>query len=156
MSEDGCKLFVYGVGPKATVTQMKKEFGNAGTVNDAYNTGNGYAFITMSTYEEAIAAKKQFQGSECLGGVLKIDLSSRGAGGGSGGPPMPKRPAQTGGGDGGHGGGGYRGHGGGYGGNSAGGGRSNACFKCGKDGHKSFECPQGAGAQRGGGNGGFF
>jgi len=111
----------------------------------------------MSTYEEAIAAKKQFQGSECLGGTLKIDLTSRGTGGGgvSGGPPMPKRPVQRGGGEG-QNGGGYGGQrGGGY-----GGGRSNACFKCGKDGHKSFECPQGGGQgnnQRGGySNGGGF
>jgi len=46
-------------------------------VNDAYNTGNGYAFITMSTFEEAIAAMKEFQGSECLGGTLKIALTRR-------------------------------------------------------------------------------
>jgi len=39
--------------------------------------------------------------------------------------------------------------------------RSNACFKCGKDGHKSFECPDarrsgGRGQSNGGGGGGCF
>lgn len=40
----------------------------------------------------------------------------------------------------------------GAGGNRNSGKSSGGCFKCGKEGHKSFECTEGGGAQRGGGN----
>ena len=59
MSEDGCKLFVYGVGENVSREEMEQEFGRCGSVTDAYNTGKGYAFITMSSPSEAQAAVSQ-------------------------------------------------------------------------------------------------
>lgn len=80
MAQGECKLIVYGVAFNASETEIKQEFRMTGTVTDASNPGNGYAFVTMSTYEEAISAKKLLEGSNCLGGTLKIDLMNNRSG----------------------------------------------------------------------------
>ena len=47
MSQDK-KLFVYGVDANCPREVLEKEFGRCGRVTDIYNTGKGYAFITMN------------------------------------------------------------------------------------------------------------
>ena len=38
MAEEGCRLFVYGVGENTRREELEDEFGRFGTVTDAYNT----------------------------------------------------------------------------------------------------------------------
>ena len=137
---EGCKLFVYGVGEGVSRKEMKQAFGYYGLVDDVYNTGKGYAFVTMGSPDEAQAVINGLHGAEVFGQTLKVDLTKSSGGGGGGGG----RGYRGGGRNGGYGGG----RGGGYGG---GGGRSGACYMCGEEGHMSRECPQGGG---GGGRGG--
>merc|ERR1739838_470902 len=141
MADEGCKLFVYGGSENVSRDEIEQEFGRCGTVTDAYNTGKGYAFITMGSPSEAQEAVRQMHQADVFGQTLKVDVAK------------PKRDGGGGGGYGGRsGGGGYGGGGGG--GGYGGGGRGSGCFKCGEDGHKAYECPGGGGGGRSGGFGG--
>jgi len=106
--------------------EMEQEFGQGGSVTDAYNTGKGYAFITKSSPSEAQAAVSQIDNTEVDVAKLKEGGSGEDGGGGcfkcgEDGHNLYECP---------------------YGG-------GNGCFKCGGDGHKSYECPEDGG---GGGN----
>merc|ERR1711971_1068268 len=57
---------------------MEQEFGNYGAVTDAYNTGKGYAFITMGSPDEAQAAINKLHGAKVFGQTLKVDLAKPG------------------------------------------------------------------------------
>ena len=41
------ELFVWGVKEKTPNEVLENEFGECGEVLDAYNTGRGYAYVTM-------------------------------------------------------------------------------------------------------------
>lgn len=87
---------------------------------------------------------QQFQRGGRGGGFHQND---RGGGRGGGGGAFQQRGGRGGG-------GGRGGHRGGFGGpaSGGGGGSNNACFTCGQEGHRSFDCPQkGGGGGRGGG-----
>lgn len=110
------KLYVGNLAFQTTSQDLQDLFAQAGTVESAQiiedrDTGQskGFAFVEMSTEEEAAAAIDQFNGKEVGGRMLKVNEArpreSRGGGGGRG-----------------FGGGGNRGGGGGYGGNRGGGG----------------------------------
>jgi|SRR5215467_7549772 len=109
------KLYVGNLAFQTTSQDLQDLFAQAGTVESASviedrDTGRskGFAFVEMSTDEEAAAAIDQFNGRELAGRMLKVNEArpreSRGGGGGGGR---------------GFGGGGNRG--GGYGGNRGGG-----------------------------------
>jgi len=109
------KLYVGNLAFQTTSQDLQQLFAQAGTVESASviedrDTGQskGFAFVEMSTEEEAAAAIQQFNGKEVAGRALKVNEArpreNRGGGGGRG-----------------FGGGGNRG-GGGYGGNRGGGG----------------------------------
>jgi RNA recognition motif-containing protein len=109
------KLYVGNLAFQTTSQDLQELFAQAGTVESASviedrDTGQskGFAFVEMSTEEEAAAAIQQFNGREVGGRALKVNEArpreNRGGGGGRG-----------------FGGGGNRG-GGGYGGNRGGGG----------------------------------
>src|SRR5690349_3302941 len=113
------KLYVGNLAFQTTSQDLQELFAQAGTVESASviedrDTGQskGFAFVEMSTEEEAAAAIEQFNGREVGGRMLKVNEArpreSRGGGGGRG----------FGGGGGNRGGGGYGGGGkrGGYGG----------------------------------------
>ena len=108
------KLYVGNLSFHTTSQDLQELFGQAGTVESASviedrDTGQskGFAFVEMSTEEEAAAAIEQFNGKEVSGRALKVNEA---------------RPRENrGGGGGGRGFGGNRG-GGGYGGNRGGGG----------------------------------
>merc|ERR1719296_464244 len=104
---------------------MEQEFGRCGAVTDAYNTGKGYAFITMSSPSEAQAAVSQLHGAEVFGQTIKVDVAKPKEGGrGRGGGGYGGRGGGGGYGGGGYGGGGRgRGYGGGGGYRGRGGGR---------------------------------
>lgn len=122
----GKKLYVGNLSFQTTSQDLQDFFAQAGTVESASvisdrDTGQskGFAFVEMSTDEEAAAAIEQFNGKELDGRMLKVNEArpreSRGGGGGRG------FGGGGGGNRGGYGGGGNRG-GGGFGGNRRGGG----------------------------------
>lgn len=112
------KLYVGNLAFQTTSQDLQELFAQAGTVESASviedrDTGQskGFAFVEMSTEEEAAAAIDQFNGKELAGRMLKVNEAR----------PRESRPGGGGRGFGG-GGGGNRGGGGGYGGNRGGGG----------------------------------
>src|SRR5262245_42504763 len=117
------KLYVGNLAFQTTSEELQSLFAQAGTVESASvvedrmtGRSRGFAFVEMSTPDEANAAIEQFNGKEVGGRALKVNEAkpreNRGGGGGRG--------------FGGNRGGGYggnRGGGGGRGGNSYGGNR---------------------------------
>jgi cold-inducible RNA-binding protein len=112
------KLYVGNLAFQTTSEELQELFAQAGTVESASvvedrmtGRSRGFAFVEMSTPEEAAAAIEQMNGREVGGRALKVNEAkpreNRGGGGGGGR---------------GFGGGGNRGGGGGYGGNRGGGG----------------------------------
>jgi cold-inducible RNA-binding protein len=107
------KLYVGNLAFQTTSQDLQELFAQAGTVESANviedrDTGRskGFAFVEMSTQEEAASAIEQFNGREVGGRALKVNEA---------------RPRENRGGGGGRGFGGNRG-GGGYGGGNRGGG----------------------------------
>jgi len=145
------KLFVYGINARCPRDLLENEFGACGAVEDVYNTGKGYAFVTMADQEGADKAIAELNGVSIDGQEIKVDAAKapregggrREGGGGFGG-------GGRGGYGGGRGGGGYRGGSDGYrGGRGGGGGRG-----FGRDGGDGYR--GGRGGYRGGrGRGGY-
>ena len=112
------KLYIGNLAFQTTSQELQELFAQAGTVESASvvedritGRSRGFAFVEMSTKEEATAAIDQFNGKELGGRALKVNEAK----------PRENRA----GGGGGRGFGGNRGGGGGYGGNrNGGGGRS--------------------------------
>ena len=119
------KLYVGNLAFQTTSEELQELFAQAGTVESASvvedrmtGRSRGFAFVEMSTKEEAAAAIEQLNGKEVGGRALKVNEAkpreNRGGGGGGG------RGFGGGGGRGGYGGnrgGGGGGRGGNYGGN---------------------------------------
>jgi RNA recognition motif-containing protein len=113
------KLYIGNLAFQTTSQELQELFAQAGTVESASvvedrmtGRSRGFAFVEMSTKEEANAAIEQFNGKELGGRALKVNEAK------------PRENRAGGGGGRGFGGGGGRG-GGGYGGNrNGGGGRS--------------------------------
>ena len=108
------KLYVGNLAFQTTSQELQELFAQAGTVESASvvedrDTGRsrGFAFVEMSTKEEAASAIEQFNGQEVGGRALKVNEA---------------KPRENRGGGGGRGFGGNRGGGGGYGGGRNGGG----------------------------------
>ena len=90
------KLYVGNLAFQTTSQDLQQLFGQAGTVESASviedrDTGQskGFAFVEMSTEEEAAAAIEQFNGREVGGRALKVNEArpreNRSGGGGRGG-----------------------------------------------------------------------
>jgi RNA recognition motif-containing protein len=120
------KLYVGNLAFQTTSQELQELFAQAGTVESASvvedrDTGRsrGFAFVEMSTKEEAASAIEQLNGKEVGGRALKVNEAkpreNRGGGGGRG--FGGNRGGGGGYGGGRNGGGGNRGGGGGYGGN---------------------------------------
>jgi len=113
------KLYIGNLAFQTTSQELQELFAQAGTVESASvvedrmtGRSRGFAFVEMSTKEEANAAIEQFNGKELGGRALKVNEAK------------PRENRAGGGGGRGFGGGGGR-SGGGYGGNrNGGGGRS--------------------------------
>ena len=110
------KLYIGNLAFQTTSQELQELFAQAGTVESASvvedrmtGRSRGFAFVEMSTKEEANAAIEQFNGKELGGRALKVNEAK----------PRENRAGGGGGGRGGF--GGNRG-GGGYGGNRNGGG----------------------------------
>ena len=75
MSESS-KLFVYGVNENCPREVLENEFGRCGEVTDVYNTGKGYAFVTMIDENAAQAAIRDLNGVSIDGGKpIKVSKS---------------------------------------------------------------------------------
>ena len=72
----GSKLFVYGVNENCPREVLENEFGRCGEVTDVYNTGKGYAFVTMIDENAAQAAIRDLNGVSIDGGK-PIKVSAR-------------------------------------------------------------------------------
>jgi RNA recognition motif-containing protein len=112
------KLYVGNLAFQTTSQELQELFATAGTVESASvvedrDTGRsrGFAFVEMSTKEEAAAAIDQFNGKEVGGRALKVNEAK----------PRENR-------SGGGGGRGFGGNRGGFGGNRGGGGRSSGGY----------------------------
>ena len=113
------KLYVGNLSFDTSAQDLEELFGEVGTVESASviedrDTGRsrGFAFVEMSSKEEAAQAIEQFNGKEIDGRELKVNEAkpreSRGSGGGRGGYGGGGRGGNRGGGGGGYGGGGSR------------------------------------------------
>jgi RNA recognition motif-containing protein len=89
------KLYVGNLAFQTTSQELQELFTQAGTVESASvvedrDTGRsrGFAFVEMSTQEEATSAIEQFNGKEVGGRALKVNEAkpreNRGGGGGGG------------------------------------------------------------------------
>ena len=89
------KLYVGNLAFQTTSQELQQLFGQAGTVQSASvvedrDTGRsrGFAFVEMSSQEEADSAIQQFNGKEVGGRALKVNEAkpreNRGGGGGGG------------------------------------------------------------------------
>ena len=112
------KLYVGNLAFQTTSQELQTLFGQAGTVESASvvedrDTGRsrGFAFIEMSTAEEAASAIEQFNGKEVGGRTLKVNEAKpreNRSGGGGGGRGFGGNRGGGGGSRNGGGGGGYR------------------------------------------------
>merc|ERR1712165_347527 len=89
---DGVKLFVYGINANCPRDLLEDTFEKCGKVNDIFNTGKGYAFVTMADERDAKIACEDLNGTELDGQDIKVEISRpkrrddrRGGGGGFGG-----------------------------------------------------------------------
>jgi len=89
------KLYVGNLAFQTTSQDLQELFAQAGTVESASviedrmtGQSKGFAFVEMSTEEEAASAIDQFNGKELLGRALKVNEArpreNRGGGGGRG------------------------------------------------------------------------
>lgn len=81
MPDDGVKLFVYGISASCPRDLLEDKFGKVGRVNDVFNTGKGYAFITMDDEKDAQDAVDELHGTTIDGQEVKVELSKPRSGG---------------------------------------------------------------------------
>ena len=72
---DGVKLFVYGIKANCPRDLLEDTFEKCGKVNDIFNTGKGYAFVTMADEQEAKIACEDLNGTELDGQDIKVEIS---------------------------------------------------------------------------------
>ena len=68
---DGVKLFVYGINANCPKDLLEETFKKCGKVNDIFNTGKGYAFVTMADERDAKTACEDLNGTELDGQDIK-------------------------------------------------------------------------------------
>lgn len=74
-SSEGIKLFVYGVSASCPRDILETEFSKSGRVTDIFNTGKGYAFITMDDERDAKMAVEDLNGQTLDGQEIKVEIS---------------------------------------------------------------------------------
>ena len=142
---DGTKIFVYGVSADIPRDLLEDKFEKFGRVKEIFNSGKGYAFITMDDERDAKAAIDELNGTTIDGQEVKVELSKPRSGGGGG-------RDRRGGGGGGYGGGRDRDRGYGGGGRDRDGGRGGG-DRYGGGGGRRDDRGYGGGGRSGGGGG---
>merc|ERR1712241_1009055 len=73
--DEGVKLFVYGVSSSCPKDLLESEFGKCGRVNDIFNSGKGFVFITMADERDAKIACEDLNGTTLDGQKIKVEFS---------------------------------------------------------------------------------
>jgi len=73
--DEGVKLFVYGVSSSCPKDLLESEFGKCGRVNDIFNSGKGFVFITMADERDAKIACEDLNGTTLDGQKIKVEIS---------------------------------------------------------------------------------
>ena len=81
MPDDGVRLFVYGIQASCPRDLLEDKFGKCGRVTDVYNTGKGFAFVTMEDDRGAQDAIEELHQSTIDGQEVKVELSKPRSGG---------------------------------------------------------------------------
>ena len=79
---DGTKIFVYGVSADIPRDLLEDKFEKFGRVKEIFNSGKGYAFITMDDERDAKAAIDELNGTTIDGQEVKVELYKPRGGGG--------------------------------------------------------------------------
>ena len=100
------KLFVYGINANCPMDLLEDAFEKCGNVNDIFNTGKGYAFVTMADDVGANQAIRELNGTVIDGQEIKVEISRpkrrddrddrSGGGGGRGGFGVGRRDDRSG------------------------------------------------------------
>ena len=69
------KLFVYGINANCPMDLLEDIFEKCGNVNDIFNTGKGYAFVTMADDVGANQAIRELNGTVIDGQEIKVEIS---------------------------------------------------------------------------------
>ncbi|CAB4054174.1 SMG7 [Lepeophtheirus salmonis] len=77
-SEEGTKLFVYGVRDTCPRSVLEDEFSKIGPVADVHITEKGYAFVTMMNPEDAEGAMRKLNGTTVHGQEVKVEIAHGG------------------------------------------------------------------------------
>merc|ERR1712168_1495992 len=73
MTEQGCKLFIYGIDQGMQNSKLKAEFDKFGNVVDVHNTGKGFAFVTFDQQQDAQTAIREMNGATVNGQQIKVN-----------------------------------------------------------------------------------
>merc|ERR1719290_517262 len=74
-SEEGRKIFIHNVGEEMQYETFQELVEKHGTVEDFFNPGRGFAFLTFSTAEEAHACIKAMDNTEVGGNVVQMNIA---------------------------------------------------------------------------------
>merc|ERR1719500_1234787 len=74
-SEEGRKIFIHNVGEEMQYETFQELVEQHGTVEDFFNPGRGFAFLTFSTAEEAHACIKAMDNTEVGGNVVQMNIA---------------------------------------------------------------------------------
>jgi len=74
-SKEGIRLFVSNVDENTSKDDLKAAFEPHGTVTDVYNPGKGFAFVTLSTKDEAEKAIEALNGKEVCGKEIGCNVA---------------------------------------------------------------------------------
>ena len=69
------RLFVKNIDKDADMEEVKKLFEAHGSVQDLYNPGKGFIFVSYSSAEEAEAAVKSLDGESVGGKVIQCNVA---------------------------------------------------------------------------------
>jgi len=73
--KEGVRVFVNNVSEDTSQDDLKKAFGEYGSVTDAYNPGKGFAFVNFSTEDEANVAIEEMNGKEVCGKEIECNIA---------------------------------------------------------------------------------
>ena len=74
-SEEGRKIFIGNCGEDVTQDDIQEAAEQHGEITDFYNPGKGFAFLTFSAPEEALACIAAMDGTEVAGQVVRMNIA---------------------------------------------------------------------------------
>ena len=74
-NEEGRKIFINNVGEEMQYETFQEAVEKHGTVEDFFNPGRGFAFLTFSTADEAYACINVMDNTEVAGKLLQMNIA---------------------------------------------------------------------------------